>query len=60
MLGKKVWQIYSKFSLGHSRFEVTAALPHDITSKVFLSPTKVYIFAIRGYAFSPLFLLSGM
>lgn len=53
---KEVWQIYSKFILWRSKFEVTAAVTDDITLRVFLFPTIIFVSAIRAYVVPPLFL----
>ena len=57
---KEVWQIYSKLILRHSKFEVTAAVADDITFRVFLFPTIVYVSSIKAYAVPPLFLPSDV
>lgn len=57
---KEVWQIYSKFILRHSKFEVIAAIADDITFRVFLFSTVVYVSSIKAYVVPPLFLPSDV
>lgn len=53
-----VWQIYSKFSFGHIKFEIIADVQDDVTSKVFFQLR--YILLLSQAVFSSLFFPSSV